>query len=450
MAGGMGLRYHEAHQRFAHGKVIAMLDQALVWNTDINLQVTSLTARLRDFAGIGDRAATLHVSDLWGSSDPADVILAAHQWVLDGEHMSYEAAVRSTRLRFELAPLVDALGTVVGVCGRAVELQAASIDPRAMNAAERTIGMGTWYEDLRTGIVTISEGLAGMLGTPRHTMHLDIRAYDHPEDHARVLRTLADYDGEDGYASDHRILCADGRVRAVRERVRTVYDDRGVAIARVGTLLDISDLKEREAHLSELALCDALTRLPNRTAFEERLESAIARCSRNERRCGVLFIDLDGFKMQNDRHGHAFGDRILIGVADRLSRHVRASDTVARFGGDEFVVLIDDLYTDDAAVDAARKILRSLDDPFSVDGTTVSIRASIGVATYPGSGATARDVMERADHEMYVVKRNGGCGVKLAAQKETAREATEKRLCQTPSSTEPHRFVTLESVLRSS
>ena len=428
-----------------------MLDQALVWNTDVNLQVTSLTARLRGFAGVGEHAGALHVSDLWESSDPSDMILAAHQWALEGETLSYEAIAHNTRLRFELAPLVDARGGVIGVSGRAVELRGATaMDARAISAAERTIGMGTWYEDLRTGIVTISEGLAGMLGTPRHTMRLDIRAYDHPEDSARVARTLTEFEGEDAYSSDHRILCADGRVRSVRERVRTVYDERGVAIPRVGTLLDISDLKEREARLSELALCDALTRLPNRPAFEERLESAIARCLRNERRCAVLFIDLDGFKALNDRYGHAFGDRILIGVADRLSRHVRASDTVARFGGDEFVVLIDDLFTDEAAVDAARKILRSLDEPLVIDGTTICVRASVGVATYPGSGATARDLMDLADREMYAVKRNGGGGIKLASpRKETVSANTEKAGCRTLSSTDQHHFVTTESASRS-
>ena len=427
-----------------------MLDQALVWNTDINLQVTSLTARLRGFAGIGEHAGSLHVSDLWGDFDPADVSLAAHQWALDGEAITYEASVRGTRLRFDLAPLVDARGAILGVSGRAVELHSDAMDARAISAAERTIGMGTWYDDLRTGLVTISEGLAGMLGTARHTMHLDIRAFDHPDDVVRVARELADCAGDDHYSTDHRILCADGRVRAVRERVRTIYDDRGIAIARIGTLLDISDLKEREARLSELALCDALTRLPNRPAFEERLESAIARCLRNERRCAVLFIDLDGFKALNDRYGHAFGDRILIGVADRLSRHVRASDTVARFGGDEFVVLIDDLFTDEAAVDAARKILRSLDEPLVIDGTTICVRASVGVATYPGSGATARDLMDLADREMYAVKRNGGGGIKLASpRKETVSANTEKAGCRTLSSTDQHHFVTTESASRS-
>ena len=106
------------------------------------------------------------------------------------------------------------------------------------------------------------------------------------------------------------------------------------------------------AELYELALHDALTRLPNRPALEERMRASLARCERNGRRCAVLFIDLDDFKAINDARGHACGDRVLVAVGDRLTKHLRASDTVARIGGDEFVVLIDDLFTDEAAVDA--------------------------------------------------------------------------------------------------
>ena len=423
-----------------------MNDQALVWNTDINLQVTSLTARLRGLAGVGARGS-LHVSDLWGQSDPFAVAVVAHHWALDGESLSFDAPIRNESYRFTIQPLHDLAGSVIGVTGYAVETAPASLDLRALRQIERSAGLGTWHEDLRTGAVTISDGLAALLGTARGDRRLDLRAFDHPDDRDRIARTIVESETDRGYTCDHRVLCADGRVRSVRERMRVVSDDRGIAVARIGTLVDISDLKEREAELSELALYDALTRLPNRAALEERLAGTLARCARNERRCAVLFIDLDDFKSINDSYGHAVGDRVLTCVADRLGRQVRASDTVARLGGDEFVVVIDDLFTDDAGLDAARKILRSLDEPFPVNEHAIGVSASIGIAIYPRSGSTPQELLSIADREMYCVKRNGGSGVKAASPgEESALQKTENGSCEAPSSAARRRYATLESV----
>ncbi|MBV8637679.1 MAG: GGDEF domain-containing protein [Candidatus Eremiobacteraeota bacterium] len=387
----------------------------LVWNADLSLRVTSLSARLRDLAGIGSGVPGLHVSDLWGNDDRLAIALAAHHWALEGESLAFEAPIGGTPYHCEVEPLQDPSGAVVGVAGRAIEVSdGANLDAQAMLHAERSAGMGTWFEDLRTGAVTMSEGLAMLLGTPRHVRSLDIRAFDHPDDRAMIAETIAEFGNADGYICDHRILCLGSRVRVVRERVRAVFDDRGVAIARVGTLIDITDLKEREAELAELALQDPLTRLPNRASLEERLASAIARCNRDERACAVLFLDIDGFKSINDERGHFFGDRALIAIAHRLARNVRASDMVARLGGDEFVILIDDLFTEEAGLDAARKLLHSLDDPFVINGEDVHVSASIGVAVYPHSGLNPQQLLEIADREMYAVKQNGGRGVKLA------------------------------------
>jgi diguanylate cyclase (GGDEF)-like protein len=389
-----------------------MRNQALIWNTDTKLQVTSLTARLRGFADLGERSG-LHVSDLWDGQDPFPIL--AHQWALAGETLAFEARIRGKHLAFEVEPLLDVHGAVAGVTGRAIEIATpGSSLAAAYPHAERAAGLGTWHEDLRTGAVTISEGLANLLSLPYETTQLSLRSFDHPADREHIAQTLADAPNDYSYMCDHRILCQGGRVRAVRERVRTMFDEHGNAIARVGSLLDITDLKEREAELSELALHDPLTRLPNRCALEERLRAAFMRCERNSRRCAVFFLDLDDFKAINDRYGHGYGDRVLIALADRLVRHVRSSDTVARIGGDEFVILIDDLFTDEAAADAARKILRSLDEPLRVDDRTIRVRASIGVATYPGSSATPAALLSAADREMYAVKRNGGNGIKLA------------------------------------
>ena len=422
-----------------------MYDQALVWNTDTQLQVTSLSARLRDAARI-DSGMPLRVSDLFGQDDPYALAVAAHEWALEGEALTFEASVQGENFLFSLQPLLDVSGATVGVSGRAIPLDArAGIRAGVLEHAERFAGMGTWHQDLRTGMMTVSQGLMALVGAEIDPSAFDIRAFDHPDEVDRITRTIAEAES-DAYVCDHRIQCAGGRVRAVRERMRTICDQRGVAVAQIGTLVDISDFKEREAELSELALCDALTRLPNRSALDERLTEALARCRRNDRKCAVLFADLDDFKEVNDEHGHDFGDRILAAVADRLNRYIRSSDTVARLGGDEFVVLIDELFTDDAALDAARKILRSFDEPFLVAERSVSLRASIGVATYPRCGKTPGELLRAADCEMYAVKRNGGSGVKLAAaREETGFRTDENQSCQADYSMDPDPFDIRES-----
>lgn len=419
----------------------------LVWNADLSLQVTSLSARLRDLAGIGSGLQSLHVSDLWGNDERLAIAIAAHHWALEGESLSFEASIGGTPYHCEVQPLHDPAGVVIGVAGRAAAVtDFERLTMQTVLHAERSAGMGTWYEDLRTGAVTVSEGLASLLGTPRHLTQLDIRAFDHPQDREAIAATIADFANEDGYVCDHRILCLGSRIRIVRERLRTIFDERGLPIARVGTMVDITDLKEREMELAELALHDPLTRLPNRAALEERLASAIARCARNDRKCAVLFLDIDGFKAINDSRGHQFGDHVLISVAQRLARNVRASDIVARLGGDEFVVVIDDLFTDEAGLDAARKLLRSLDEPFIIAGEDVSVSASIGVAVYPHDGCNSHELLIAADREMYAVKRNGGRGVKLASfEKESLSAAAENAAWPVQSSPEPTPFAILGS-----
>ena len=398
----------------ARGRGTRMHDQALIWNTDDNLQITTLTARLRDLANVGNVNAPLHVSVLWGQHDPFDVAVVAHHWALDGESLSFDTAVGGTLYHFDLEPLHGVDGSICGVTGRAREISAhGRLDSDVLHQAEDVAGIGTWHEDLLGGAVTISNGLARLLGIAPDVTSLDIRSFDHPADRAQIVAAIVAQRDDRGYKCDHRIVCAGGRVRSVRERVRTIVDDGGIPVARIGTLTDISDLKEREAALADLVHYDALTGLPNRTLLEERLSAELQDAADRNLRTAALFIDLDDFKTINDTRGHAFGDRLLTCIGERLTRHVRESDVVARLSGDEFVIAIGGLNSDDAALDAARKILRSFEEPFALDRGSVAVGASIGVATSPTAGTTAAELIAAADREMYAIKRNGGRGVKL-------------------------------------
>ena len=343
----------------------------------------------------------------------------AHRWALDGETVSFESASHGKTYRIDVAPLYGAAGEIVGVTGSATDTSGRigerGLRPGAYAQAEHHAGIGFWHEDLRTGRTAISGGLATLLSIDPNTSTLDVRSYDHPDDRVDIARVINDPDSLERYTCDHRVSYSESRVRTVRERVQTVFDGRGVAVARLGTLLDITDFKDREADLAELALSDPLTRLANRALLLERLSTAVSRTRRYGTLCGVLFIDLDGFKGVNDSLGHECGDDLLKQIAGHMLGHFRPTDTVARLGGDEFVVVVEDLYSEEAARSAAEKLLSSLEGAFHLRGRPAPITASIGIAIAPTSSQDPTELLAIADEEMYRVKRAGGQGVGLAA-----------------------------------
>jgi diguanylate cyclase (GGDEF)-like protein/PAS domain S-box-containing protein len=163
--------------------------------------------------------------------------------------------------------------------------------------------------------------------------------------------------------------------------------------------------KRLQARLEHLAHYDALTGLPNRGLLLDRLEQALARARRQQQRLGVLFLDLDGFKRINDVHGHAVGDQLLVAAAERLRTAIRAADTVARIGGDEFVVLLEALTDADDAERIAAQLQERLAQPWEVPGLRLHAGASIGVALYPEHGDSASALLRVADETMYRSKR---------------------------------------------
>ena len=152
---------------------------------------------------------------------------------------------------------------------------------------------------------------------------------------------------------------------------------------------------------------DSLTQLPNRTLFSDRLSTALTVCKRKQSELALLFIDLDNLKTINDVSGHTAGDAVLLEVAKRMQLCLRESDTVARIGGDEFIVLLPDVRTEEAAMIVAEKIRSALIDPIDADGYSLTTSASIGVAIFPFHGLNATDLMNNADTAMYAAKSKG-------------------------------------------
>lgn len=166
-------------------------------------------------------------------------------------------------------------------------------------------------------------------------------------------------------------------------------------------------LRASETEYRHLALHDVLTGLPNRSLFDDRVRQALARLERRPGSIAVLFCDLDGFKWLNDSYGHAHGDRIVREVADRIRRVVRASDTVARFGGDEFLVLSTDLRSADEAMETAARLTEVVREPMTVAGAEVHLSVSIGVTVTDRSDASVDDLIAQADAAMYAAKGAG-------------------------------------------
>lgn len=187
----------------------------------------------------------------------------------------------------------------------------------------------------------------------------------------------------------------------------------GKIYALCGISTDISERKEIEEHMRHMAQYDALTHLPNRALFNDRLQQAISAAQRNRKRLALMFLDLDKFKPVNDTYGHGVGDLLLKEVAQRIQNCLRESDTAARIGGDEFVVLLPVIELVQDSKKTGEKILHALNQPFELAGHTLNISSSIGVAVYPDHGTSEKLLVKSADIAMYHAKKNGRNNVKI-------------------------------------
>lgn len=262
-------------------------------------------------------------------------------------------------------------------------------------------------------------GLETLIGpVPAGTSSED--AYDaavHPDDREVYDRAGDGLQQGETVEVEYRLIDPDGGVRWVLDRMRPERDVGNGCLLVSGVVADISERKRVEAEAREklayAALHDSLTGLANRASFLEHLELGLKRANRTAKGVGVLFVDLDNFKLVNDSFGHGAGDELLKAVGSRLRGAVRGMDVVARQGGDEFLILLSDLEGTSAsrATEAvASKVGAILSEPFLVDGIEIYVSASVGISLFPADGDDAETLLKHADVAMYSVKDSGRDG----------------------------------------
>tara|TARA_R110001592_G_scaffold296139_2_gene566482 strand:- start:11658 stop:13625 length:1968 start_codon:yes stop_codon:yes gene_type:complete len=222
-----------------------------------------------------------------------------------------------------------------------------------------------------------------------------------------IKQTLDD----ERFASEHYwCYSKSGKIILCDWKNTRLQSDRLIAMVR-----DITQQKELEDKLNQMAHSDALTGIANRTLFFQKLEEAISLAKRRKEKVALLFIDLDDFKIVNDQYGHEFGDVVLCEVVQRIKIAVREADTLARIGGDEFVLILHDCETHKRAMQVAEKVLFHLERPIQVSGLTVIVGGSIGISFYPDDGIKTAELLKSADRAMYEVKQTQKNGIGLAS-----------------------------------
>ncbi|MBU0632639.1 EAL domain-containing protein [bacterium] len=284
----------------------------------------------------------------------------------------------------------------------------------SLNLAQEIGHFGSWEVNLKTGNSLFSKESHRMykldFDGANSTLETFIeRVID--EDKPIVLKAL--HESTDGKIKsiELRVRRADDVVIHVLLNGKMIFDDDGLPSKIIGTTFDITELvvtkrelKEKTKQLDFQVYHDHLTKLPNRTLFNDRLEQSIANSSRTDQILAVLFIDLDNFKQINDTLGHNIGDKVLQLISKRLSTCIRLDDSLSRLGGDEFTVIIHNLKTPESAADVAQKILDIINSKLIVDNNELYLSASIGISVYPKDSSNANDLLKFADSAMYKAK----------------------------------------------
>ena len=321
-----------------------------------------------------------------------------------------------------VAPVLDANGTVIGSIGVHDDVTARKLGETALREsearyrlmAENSTDMISRHALDGTNLY-ISPACTALLGyEPAQLTGLSCYDFIHPLDQSYLAEAQSRMLAESIPATvSYRILHKNGSYVWFETTSRPLSSSDGGIREVIAVSRDISERKQVEEQIEYQAYHDALTGLPNRLLFKDRLTVALAHARRQRRPLAVMFLDLDHFKLVNDTLGHSTGDQLLKVVAQRLQESLREEDTIARMGGDEFTVLLSRLNGTEDAVMVATKLLETIAQPISVDGQELFITTSIGIAICPNDGENAEILLKNADNAMYRAKEIGRSSYQL-------------------------------------
>jgi diguanylate cyclase (GGDEF)-like protein/PAS domain S-box-containing protein len=317
--------------------------------------------------------------------------------------------------RFALRTLAHQAALALGSAELAEEVHRRASESRCSTLVQNSSDLITVLSTDNT-VLYSSPSIERVLGyTAEEVTGRSFEELLHPDEQGRLLRRLTDGAAANGRPEVIECLLADsqGHLRHFEILHTDLLDDPVVG----GIVLngrDVSERKKFEEQLQHQAFHDPVTHLANRALFNERVRHAVARTLRDGVGMAVLFVDLDDFKTVNDSLGHAAGDRVLIEVAKRISGSVRAADTAARFGGDEFAILLEDVGGLEHAAETAERVLESLSRTIQLDHNELTIRASLGISVAePGRPTDADELIRNADAAMYIAKADGKGGYRI-------------------------------------
>ena len=344
------------------------------------------------------------------------------QRALGGEAFQETIEVGHLTFEVEFAPRRDPQGSVAGVIGVATNVTEQRRAERAANQSELRFRMlfqgnlaGVYRTTLEGKILDCNDSFARIFGYDSRDEVLGLSAWDFyltPEDRRTSLARLAERRSLTNY--EQCLRRKDGSHVWILENGNLIESEGKPSVIE-GTVVDITERKRAEEQVKHLAFHDALTGLPNRLLFSDRLRVAMVHANRYREKLAVLFLDIDRFKVINDSLGHSIGDELLRRVAERVGGCIRQEDTIARLGGDEFTVLLPGIAKDEDAGTIANKILEAVRLPFFIEHRELFITTSVGVTVYPNDGADAETLVRNADTAMYRAKEQGRDNYQLYA-----------------------------------
>ena len=352
---------------------------------------------------------------VWEIYEDHPQILTDVRRALAGEAVSATVELEGLVFEVQYTPLRRDGSEVSGVIGLATDVTEKRRAESALHNSEARYRAlfehnlaGVYRTTLSGQILDCNESFARIFGYASREEVLSHHAtefYHSPEDRAASISRLRENRSLTNYETCLRRW--DGTPVWVLENGSLVPGPDGTLSVLEGTLIDITERKRAEEQVRHLAFHDALTGLPNRLLFADRVKVAVAHAQRRDRLLAVLFLDLDRFKTINDSLGHSVGDQLLRRVAERVQGCVREGDTLARLGGDEFTILISEIGRGEDAAKIAQKIQETIRLPFVLDQRELFVTTSIGVALYPTDGQDAETLVRNADTAMYRAKDQG-------------------------------------------